>query len=103
MNTLYLSGVSVQELETKIEQIVRRCLDGTNKTEQRTLPLESNYLTRKQTASLLGVSLVTLHKWSIEGVIPSYRISSRIRYKQNEIEEALLQVKSLKYNRFEKE
>lgn len=103
MNTLYLSGFSVQELEVIIEKIIRKCLDETQKSEQRTLPSENNYLTRKQTALLLGCSLVTLHKWSIAGIIPSYRISSRIRYKKAEIETALQQVKSLKYNRFEKD
>ena len=103
MSTLYMQGYSVQELETLIEQIIKRCLnEAENKTDHKTSLKESIYLTRKQTALMLGISLVTLHKWSLDGLIPSYRISSRIRYKKAEIEAALSQVKSLKYNRHEK-
>lgn len=97
MSTLFLQGISIQELETLIEQTVRRCLEGTQLTEHITPPEENNYCTRKDTAKLLGISLVTLHKWSVEGLIPSYRIGSRIRYKKDEINNALVQVKSLKY------
>ena len=103
MSTLYMQGYSVQELETLIEQIIKRCLnEAENKKDHKTSLKESIYLTRKQTALMLGISLVTLHKWSLDGLIPSYRISSRIRYKKAEIEAALSQVKSLKYNRQEK-
>ena len=97
MSTLFLQGISIQQLETLIEQTVRRCLEGTQLTEHITPPEENNYCTRKETAKLLGISLVTLHKWSVEGLIPSYRIGSRIRYKKDEINNALVQVKSLKY------
>ena len=57
------------------------------------------YLTRKETAKLLQVSLVTLNEWSKMGIIQSYRIGGRIRYKLSEIDEALKEVKNLKYRR----
>ena len=57
------------------------------------------YLTRKETAKLLQISLVTLNAWSKNGIIQSYRIGGRIRYKLTEIDEALKEVKNLKYRR----
>lgn len=55
--------------------------------------LKSNdpvYLTRKQTADFLGVSLVTLHAWTKNGLLTKYRISNRIRYSKSEVEETLI-------------
>ena len=57
------------------------------------------YLTRKETAKLLQISLVTLNEWSKRGYVQSYRIGGRIRYKLTEIDEALKEVKNLKYRR----
>lgn len=47
-------------------------------------------LTRKQTAELLSISLVTLRNWTAQGLLPSYQLGGRIYYKQKEIIAALL-------------
>ena len=57
---------------------------------------QDEYLTRKQAASLLGVSLPTLNEWSKSGTITGYRIATRVRYKRAEIERSLLQMKTSK-------
>jgi excisionase family DNA binding protein len=53
-------------------------------------------LSRKQTAKVLGISLPTLHLWTLEGKIPAYRIASRVRYKRSEVEQSLTIIKSAK-------
>jgi excisionase family DNA binding protein len=50
---------------------------------------ETKYLTRIETASLLQISLPTLHDYTKRGVIHSYRIGSNVRYKPSDIELAL--------------
>ena len=60
---------------------------------------ETEYITRKETAQILGISLPTLHDWSKTGIIPSYRISTRVRYKKSDIEASLGKVESFKYGR----
>ncbi|HET8962476.1 MAG TPA: helix-turn-helix domain-containing protein, partial [Chitinophagales bacterium] len=55
------------------------------------------YITRREAADFLGISLPTLHDWSKRGILLPYKISSRIRYKKAEIEAALSKVKSIKY------
>ena len=52
------------------------------KTETKT----DEILSRKDAAQILGVSLPTLTKYSLDGMVPFYRLGSRIRYKRNEIE-----------------
>jgi excisionase family DNA binding protein len=55
---------------------------------------ETELLTRREAAKLLGVSLPTILDWTKTGKIIGYRIASRIRYKRNEIENALSQIKT---------
>ena len=57
------------------------------------------YLTRRETAKLLSISLVTLNEWSKKGILQSYRIGGRVRYKKSEIDHALREVRNLKYRR----
>jgi len=52
-------------------------------------------LSREETAKLLSVSLVTLWDWTKKDVLPAYRIGYKVRYKKNEVIEALK-----KMNRF---
>lgn len=46
-------------------------------------------LSRKEASVLLGVSLVTLNKWSKEGKIRARRIGTRVRYKKSELLKAI--------------
>lgn len=55
---------------------------------------DTELLTRKEAAKLLGVSLPTILDWTKTGKITGYRISSRIRYKRHELETSLSQIKT---------
>ena len=46
---------------------------------------EINWLTRKEAAAFFGVSVVTIYNWTKEGIITSYKISNRLRYKKEEL------------------
>lgn len=47
------------------------------------------YLTRGQVAKLLQISLPTLHEYTKRGLLISYRVGSKVRYKASEIESTL--------------
>lgn len=47
------------------------------------------YLTRKETAGKLNVSLPTLNEYTKRNLIKGYRFGVRVLYKQSEIETAL--------------
>ncbi|WP_097055084.1 MULTISPECIES: helix-turn-helix domain-containing protein [Salinimicrobium] len=44
----------------------------------------------KDVSELLGISLVTLYQWGKLGVLKPYKIGTRVRYRQSDIEETLL-------------
>lgn len=52
------------------------------------------FLTRKQTAIILGISLVTLSEWTKQGKVKGYRIGSRVRYKRDELNQSLQSIKT---------
>jgi excisionase family DNA binding protein len=57
------------------------------------------YITRAEAAAKLRVTLSTLDKYAKAGIVQSYKVGGRIRYKSNEIEQAFEQVKNQKYRR----
>jgi len=95
MNNIILSPIPIEELKNALTDIVRAEL---NNELQQLVPTQqpADLLTRKETSSLLGVSLHTLHDRTISGKIPAYRIGTRVRFKRADIEGSLKQIKGLK-------
>jgi excisionase family DNA binding protein len=50
---------------------------------------EFEFLTRKETAKKLNISLVTLHNWTKDGKIQGMRIGTRVLYRVTDIDSAL--------------
>ncbi len=92
MENLLLSTIPYAEFQTLISTVVQTAVQVATAHLQPKNEIE--YLTRKQTSALLGVSLVTLSEWTKEGKVKGYRIGSRIRYKRHEIEQSLLTIKT---------
>jgi excisionase family DNA binding protein len=95
MNTLQIQNVTAQELESIIENAVQRALPKQAPEGDK----QPQFITRQEAANLLGVSLVTIDKWSKEGHLKKFRIGGRIRFKTVEVQKALSEVKDLKYKR----
>ncbi|MFJ1474636.1 helix-turn-helix domain-containing protein [Capnocytophaga cynodegmi] len=55
------------------------------------------YLTRKQVAEKLKISLPTLNKYTKAGILKGYRIGGRVLYKRSEVEQSLREISSNKY------
>jgi excisionase family DNA binding protein len=72
--------------EDAIKQIVEKSIQSTL-LESYKEPIEEQaiFITRKETIKILGITLPTLRAWTVAGRIPSYRISSRVRYKRSEV------------------
>ena len=51
------------------------------------------YLTRKETADKLNVSLPTLNEYTKRSILIGYRFGARVLYKQTDIEAALTKMK----------
>lgn len=97
MENLIFSQIQVNELISAISNDVLEKLtplfpampppDTSRKTEK--------YLTRKEVAALIGISLPTLHKYTITGRIKAYRINRQVRYLESEVLAALAQIQTI--------
>ena len=95
MNTIQIQNISISELKSLISNTVE---DKIKSLIPEPVP-EIKYLTRKEVAELLGISLVTLHHWVKNGVIKAHKIHTRVRFRSDEVEKALKEIESLKYKR----
>ncbi len=83
-----LINISPEELRREIRNDFREELQELAKTFTPKEP--TVWITRQEAAELIGVSLVTIHNWTKEGVINAHKIGTRIRFKRSEIEDILL-------------
>lgn len=103
MKSVLIESLTIDELENllnrtferKMSEVVAAKFQQQNFTEDVIKP----FLTRRQAAKKLNISLVTLKKWTDKGTLKAYRISSRIRYKEEEIDAALPEIQSFKYKK----
>jgi excisionase family DNA binding protein len=96
MKALQIESITVSELQQMIVEAVK---EATPKATTTPTNLGAEYLTRQQVAKLLGVSLVTIDKWSNQGHLQKYRIGGRMRFKAIEVKAAFESVKNQKYQR----
>ncbi len=95
MQQLILSPITRDELKLDFREVVQQEIKRLFASLMEQQPITApKYLTRKDTAKRLGVSLPTLNEWTKTGLVQGYRISSRIRYKESELDAALLQIKT---------
>lgn len=83
MESFIMSSIPLNELITVISETVKIEFERQNNLS--TPQPDNEYITRKETAQILGISLPTLNFYSKDGLLPSYRIGSRIRYKKDEV------------------
>lgn len=83
----------IEQLKTEISEDVFNKISCLLEKVQTPAP-QTEFITRKQTAQILRVSLPTVNDWTKTGKIKGYRIGSRIRYKRHEIENSLAQIKT---------
>lgn len=92
MQNVILSTIPYPELQTFISDTVQTAVQTATAHLQ---PKEqTEFLTRRETAHLLGISLVTLNEWTKEGKVKGYRVGSRVRYKRHEVEQSLQTIKT---------
>tara|TARA_R110001592_G_C13170288_1_gene749766 strand:+ start:2550 stop:2846 length:297 start_codon:yes stop_codon:yes gene_type:complete len=91
-NITQLYGITPKQLTDSILKDVRAELKAIVLNFQP--KKQPEYLTRKEVAIILKVSLVTLSDWNKKGVLKPYRLGNLIRYKRLEIDQALISIHS---------
>jgi len=95
MEQVFLIGTRLEDLLLRIEQIIDKRL--VSLTPQQ--PDQSEYITRKEAAGILKITLPTLHDWTKQGWLQSYKLGNRVLYKKQEIENSIEQVSFHKYKK----
>jgi excisionase family DNA binding protein len=94
---ILLQGVKLNELLERIGQLIDdkiTCQHQQNKEQK-----QSGYLSRKEVATLLKITLPTLHDWTKLGYLKSYKIGARVLYKEAEVIATLEKVPSFKHKK----
>ncbi|RTL04494.1 DNA-binding protein [Candidatus Dependentiae bacterium] len=92
MENLILSPITIGELTSVISETVSNEVNKILSLQKQ--PEQLEYITRKETAKILGVSLVTLNVWQKTGLITAYRINTRVRFKRAEVLNSLLKIQT---------
>ena len=93
---ILFSQFSRDELKEMFSQVVKEELDHHSRKEPE---IKTELISRKETAKILGISLTTLNDFTKRGLIPCHRISTRVRYKKDEVFDSLVSVNSFKYKK----
>jgi len=84
MENIFLSNYTITDLENTITKVLKQIIQE----QQLSINSATNELiTRQETAKILKISLPTLHNWTKNGILPSHKVSTRVRYKKSEIME----------------
>ena len=76
--------------------LIEQLLPHLNEFKPKVPPTAAKYLTRKETAEQLNVSLPTLNQYTKRNLITGYRFGVRVMYKTTDIEASL---KNMNYGR----
>jgi excisionase family DNA binding protein len=97
MNQILLNGINLNELLDKIGQLIENKIRQNNNQPQK--QDQSKFISRKEVAKLLKISLPTLNDWTKSGLLNSYRIGTRVLYKPDEVEQSLTQRNFTKFRK----
>lgn len=75
-----------QDLRNELNQFAEQF--RANKPEKETTQ-EPEYLTRKETAKKLHISLVTLNRLTNDGTLKSFKIGGRVLFKSEDVNQAI--------------
>lgn len=88
---MILDTVELIDIKRIVEEVIEEKFKKLSINEESNKP---GLISRKETAKFLRISLPTLHDWTKHGMIKAYRIGNRVLYKQDDIENALTQIRS---------
>ena len=92
----FIIGLTANELLERIGQLIDAKLSVPVPQQN---DKQSEYLTRKDVAQRLKITLPTLHEWCKVGILKPYKIGARVLFKEVEVIETLEKVPSFKHKK----
>ncbi len=99
MSNIILQGITVETLSDIIRETVQEEVGKSQAQTSISKDADETYLTRKETAARLRVSLVTLTEWVNKSRLKAYKIEGRVLFRESEVEAAISQIVPLKHKR----
>lgn len=87
--------LSENQLEETINNAVSKIIGEMQKTEI----ASKEYISREEAATLLNITLPTLHRYAQKGIVKIYKFGSRSLLKTEELIQGLKENKIIKYGR----
>lgn len=90
-NIIQIENVTADELFTRLERMESAitAFSGTPQPLTAVATL-SDYITRRDVATLFKITLTTVHDWTRKGLLQAYKVANRVYYKRSEVESALV-------------
>ena len=96
MDKFILHQSTTSEIKSLLSEVLKEELSTFFTKDKKS---DNRLLTSKEVAGLLNITLPTLLKYRNEGIIKSYRIGNSVRYKMEDAQQALQNIKCIKYLR----
>ena len=94
MENVILTQTTKDDLISQITNNVLSGIAAILKESRETDLNAKEWLSSRETETLLKISSVTRWNWSKNGILKSYKIGNRIRYRKDEVIRALLVIES---------
>lgn len=98
MTNYFVTQVSLEEFQEALANIVVSKVVSHFSKDSITQP-DEQYLTRKEVADMLRISLPTLNTLTKQGYLTSYQVRGKVLYLRHEIQSSLEELSSSKYKR----
>lgn len=93
---IYLNGLTVDQLCNLIRESVHEEMKYLKPSSNKS---ENKYLTRKEAARKLKISLVTLTDWVNTKKIKANKIGGRVLFRESDVDQALIEIVPFKRKR----
>jgi hypothetical protein len=95
-NSIMIHNVTVAELYEKIRTTVRDEIVFQRSCEE---VVEKKFLTRRETATRLRITLPTLNSYTKKGILQGVRVGYRVLYREEDVRIAVKDIPTRKYRR----
>ena len=92
---IILFPIPIEELKNLISEVLKKELEKF--PSNNSPPQDPEFISRRDAAKLLRISLPTLSDYIFRSILPAYRIGNNIRLRKDEVLNALEKIQTIKY------
>ena len=90
---MHIIVLTPDQLQTYFDYMIHK-VEAILKVSQQQQITSKEWLTAPEVATLLKISLTSIHQWSKDGRLKKHKIGNRIRFRHDEVLESLTRIES---------